>query len=157
MNSKSKSPSKATLWHELPNLDALNQVRQNTIHESLGIVFSHVDNQGLEATMPVDSRTHQPLGLLHGGASAVLAESLGSIASMLVVGREATEKGTKCVGIELNASHLKGVRSGSVTGRVTPVRIGRSLHVWEIRIWNTQDGDQSPICISRLTVMVIGQ
>jgi len=98
--------------------------------------------------MVVDQRTHQPFGLLHGGASVVLAESLGSMASYLIV----DPSKYFCVGLEVNANHLRGVRSGRVTGVVRPVHIGRTTHVWDIRISNDEG---KPSCISRLTVAVV--
>ena len=139
-----------TLWKHAVDIKALNQNNEKIIHGALGIAVTAIGPDYLEGTMPVDHRTHQPAGLLHGGASAVLAESLGSIASVMVAGiHEKT-----CVGIELNLSHLRGIRSGEVTGRATPIRIGQSIHVWEIKIWDSADPERNPICISRLTVMV---
>jgi 1,4-dihydroxy-2-naphthoyl-CoA hydrolase len=99
--------------------------------------------------MPVDERTRQPFGILHGGASCVLAESLGSVASVLVL--SSVEKFVP-VGTEINASHLKSVQSGWVYGKVTPIRLGRRLHVWDIRI---TDEAGNMVCISRLTVMIV--
>ncbi len=140
----------ATLWKHPVKIQDLNQNTVKTIHDSLGIVVTEIGPDYLEGTMPVDERTHQPAGLLHGGASAVLAESLGSIASILVVGHQTKT----CVGIELNLSHLRGIRTGQVTGRATPIRLGKSLHVWEIKIWDSSDPEQNLICISRLSVMI---
>jgi 1,4-dihydroxy-2-naphthoyl-CoA hydrolase len=114
---------------------------------ALGIRFTGAGEDYLEAAMPVDARTRQPAGILHGGASCVLAETLGSVASNLVVGDGEAE----CLGIEINANHLNAVRDGTVTGRVTPTRLGRSLHVWDIRI---TDERGRLTCVSRLTVMV---
>ncbi len=142
-----------TLWKNPVDLQFLNQKNDQTIHGALGIVITQIGPDYLEGTMPVDQRTHQPAGLLHGGASAVLAESLGSIASLLVVG--IGEK--TCVGTELNLSHLRGIRSGEVTGRVTPIRVGQSIHVWEIKIWDSADVDHKLICIARLSVMTRGR
>ena len=139
-----------SIWKTDVDIQTLNAKSSKTIHHSLGIQITEIGPDYLQGTMPVDERTHQPAGLLHGGASAVLAESLGSIASLLVAGP--LEK--SCVGIELNLSHLRGVRSGQVTGRATPIRAGQSLHVWEIKIWDSSDAERKPICISRLTVMV---
>ena len=123
-----------------------------TLDESLGIRFLEIGDDFLEASMPVDHRTRQAVGLLHGGASVVLAESLGSIASALVVG-PLTQT---CVGIEINASHVGSAERGSVIGRVTPIRLGRSLHVWniEIRMADTPVEKPRMICLSRLTVLI---
>jgi 1,4-dihydroxy-2-naphthoyl-CoA hydrolase len=139
-----------SLWKTPVDIDLLNSSHPKTIHHSLGIRITQVGPDYLEGTMPVDPRTHQPMGLLHGGASAVLAESLGSIASILVAGlREKT-----CVGIELNLSHLRGVSQGEVTARATPIRLGQSIHVWEIKIWDSSDPERKTTCISRLTVLI---
>ena len=116
------------------------------MHDAIGLEFTEVGDDYLVATLPVDSRTKQPYGILHGGASAVLAESLGSVASNLVI-----EDGWEALGIELNANHLKAVRAGAVTGRVTAIHLGQSLHVWEIRITDSAGG---LTCVSRLTVLV---
>jgi 1,4-dihydroxy-2-naphthoyl-CoA hydrolase len=134
-----------TIWKIRPTVEQLNALNGATIHEALGIRFRAVGDDYLEATMPVDARTKQPFGFLHGGASVVLAESLGSVASGLVSGSR------NCVGIEVNANHLRPAEEGFVTGRVTAIRLGKTLHVWEIRIL-AQDG--SLVCVSRLTVMV---
>ena len=131
-----------------PDIDALMKAQKNTIGEVLDIRFEAFTDDSLTASMVVDQRTHQPFGLLHGGASVVLAESLGSMASYLVV-----DSGKFfCVGLEVNANHLRGVRSGRVTGVVKPVHLGRTTHVWDIRI-TTEEGKLS--CISRLTVAVV--
>jgi 1,4-dihydroxy-2-naphthoyl-CoA hydrolase len=98
--------------------------------------------------MPVDNRTHQPYGLLHGGASCVLAETLGSVASALVI----DQAKFICVGLEINANHVRGVRQGYVTGTATPIHIGATTHVWDIRI---HDEREKLVCISRLTVAIL--
>lgn len=121
---------------------------KNTLGEHIGMKFSEIGEDYLKATMPVDHRTHQPYGLLHGGASAALAETLGSVASALVID---TEKFI-CVGIEINANHIRSVRSGFVTGTCTPIHLGASTHVWDIRI---HDQHNKLVCISRLTVAVL--
>ncbi|WP_040260802.1 hotdog fold thioesterase [Pseudomonas massiliensis] len=137
-----------TLWHSTPDLDVLNASQRDTIGGLLDIRFEAVGEDFLTASMPVDARTHQPYGLLHGGASVVLAESVGSVASMLCVDRTRFY----CVGLEVNANHLRGVRSGRVTATARPVHIGRSTHVWDIRLVDQQG---RPSCISRLTVAVM--
>ena len=133
------------IWKIRPTPEQINALNGSTIHESLGIRFREVGNDYLEATMPIDARTVQPSGCLHGGASVVLAESLGSVASLFVSG------GRQCLGIEVSASHLRPAREGFVIGRTTAIHLGKTLHVWEIRI-HTQDG--ALVCLSRLTVRV---
>ncbi len=137
-----------TIWHQSPDLEQLNQNRKNTIVELLDIRFEAFDEDSLTASMVVDSRTHQPYGLLHGGASVVLAETAGSTASYLCI-----DPGKfYCVGLEVNANHIRALRSGRVTAVCRPVHLGRSSHVWDIRL-SGDDGKLS--CISRLTVAVI--
>ncbi|MBS0216172.1 MAG: hotdog fold thioesterase [Proteobacteria bacterium] len=128
-------------------LDQLNALSRNTLMEPLGIVFTELGADYLRATMPVDARTHQPYGLLHGGASAALAETLGSTAAGLCVGED-----EGVVGIEINANHLRGAREGVVTGTARPLHVGRSTQVWEMKIEN-EAGDL--VCISRLTLAVV--
>lgn len=136
------------IWRETPDLDRLNALQKNTISEVLDIRFDSIAEDSLTGSMPVDSRTHQPYGLLHGGASVVLAESLGSMASALCID---TSK-FYCVGLEVNANHLRGLRSGRVTGVARAVHLGRTTHVWDIRL-HGEDGKTS--CISRLTVAIV--
>lgn len=126
---------------------ALNALSTGTAMEPLGIAFTELGPDYLRATMPVDARTRQPYGLLHGGASVLLAETLGSTAGMLCV-----DEGELCVGIEINANHLNAVRDGIVTGTARPLHVGRRTQVWEIRI---EDDAQRLVCISRLTLAVI--
>ena len=128
-------------------LDQLNALSRNTLMEPLGIVFTELGADYLRATMPVDARTHQPYGLLHGGASAALAETLGSTAAGLCVGED-----EGVVGIEINANHLRGAREGVVTGTARPLHVGRSTQVWEMKIEN-EAGEL--VCISRLTLAVV--
>jgi 1,4-dihydroxy-2-naphthoyl-CoA hydrolase len=135
------------MFREGSNLDALNAMCRGTAMEPLGIVFTEMGPDWLRATMPVDARTRQPYGLLHGGASVLLAETLGSSAAMLCVGED-----EGCVGIEINSNHLRGVRDGMVTGTARPLHVGRQTHVWEIRI---EDERQRLVCVSRLTLAVI--
>jgi 1,4-dihydroxy-2-naphthoyl-CoA hydrolase len=129
------------------SLDALNAMSRGTAMEPLGIVFTELGPDFLRATMPVDARTKQPYGLLHGGASVLLAETLGSSAGMMAVG-----DGQGVVGIEINANHLRGVREGLVTGTARPLHVGRQTQVWEIRI---EDARGKLVCVSRLTLAVI--
>ncbi|WP_374028731.1 hotdog fold thioesterase [Bdellovibrio bacteriovorus] len=128
-------------------VDELNALSKNTMLETLGIRITKVEDGLLEGTMPVDHRTHQPYGILHGGASVVLAESLGSIAAQLYA-----PEGHFCVGLDINANHIRSVRSGTVTGRATPIHLGRTTQVWEIKITSEDD---KLVCISRLTIAVV--
>ncbi|WAH57131.1 hotdog fold thioesterase [Pseudomonas silvicola] len=137
-----------TLWRTEPNLAQFNEAQKNTIGEVLDIRFEAVDAESLTASMAVDHRTHQPYGLLHGGASVVLAETLGSMASYLCIDPSTHY----CVGLEVNANHVRGVRSGRVTGVARAVHIGRTTHVWDIRL---SDERGKLNCISRLTVAVV--
>jgi 1,4-dihydroxy-2-naphthoyl-CoA hydrolase len=129
-------------------LKQLNDLSVNTMVAHLGIEFTDLGEDYLTGKMPVDHRTHQPLGLLHGGASVVLAETLGSMAASFCVDL----KTQYCVGLEINANHVKGVKSGYVTGTTRPLHIGKKTHIWEIRITNEQN---ELVCISRLTIAVI--
>lgn len=116
--------------------------------EHIGIVFSELGADYLKATMPVDHRTKQPYGLLHGGASCVLAETLGSLASAMIIDPEKFI----CVGLEINANHIRSAKSGLVTGIAKPIHIGASTHVWDIQIY---DEGEKLICVSRLTVAIL--
>ncbi len=135
-------------FREPVDLDAINAGGRGTMIEHLGIVITGAGDDWLRGTMPVDARTRQPYGLLHGGASVVLAETLGSVAGGLCVDptREAV------VGLEINANHLRAAREGVVTGTARALHVGRSTQVWEIRIENEAG---KPVCISRLTLAVI--
>lgn len=126
----------------------LQPLGKNTMGEHLGMVFTEVGPDYLKATMPVDHRTKQPYGLLHGGASVALAETLGSVGAALVVDHAKFI----CVGQEINANHLRSVRDGLVTGIAKPIHIGASSQVWETRIY---DEREKLVCISRLTVAVL--
>jgi 1,4-dihydroxy-2-naphthoyl-CoA hydrolase len=129
-------------------LEALQQLAPLTMVEHLGITFTAVGDDFIEARMPVDHRTCQPYGLLHGGASVALAETLGSIAAAF----SADPTTQYCVGIEINANHLKSVRSGYVTGIAKPLRIGKRIQVWQIHISNEEN---DLICVSRITLAVL--
>ena len=130
------------------SIEELNRLSQGTLIEHLGIVFTAAGEDWLQATMPVDERTRQPYGLLHGGASVVLAETLGSSAGNLCVDT-ATQV---CVGLEINANHLRATRTGTVTGTARAVHVGRTTQVWDIRIENEAG---KPVCVSRLTLAVV--
>lgn len=129
------------------DLAALNALSKGTAIEALGIAFTAIGDDHLVATMPVDERSRQPYGLLHGGASVLLAETLGSSAGNMCVG-----EGEVCVGLEINANHLRAVREGPVTGTARALHLGRSTQVWEIRI---EDPRGRLACISRLTLAVV--
>jgi 1,4-dihydroxy-2-naphthoyl-CoA hydrolase len=136
------------LWKQPVDLDRLNAANRNTLGEALGLKFTEVGDDFVRGTMPVDARTHQPYGLLHGGASVALAETLGSTGGMLTV--DPTQD--LVVGLDINANHVRGVKSGVVTGTARPLHLGRSTQVWEIRI---EDDRQKLVCISRLTLAVV--
>jgi len=139
----------AQIWrHNDLSLNTINALNHNTMGEVLNIQFTHIEENLLQATMPVNNATHQPYGLLHGGASAALAETIGSVASWLCID---TEKQI-CVGIELNCNHIRGKKDGIVTGSATPLHIGKTTHVWDIKIRDEKD---KLICVSRLTVAVL--
>ncbi len=136
------------IWKKEFTLEGLNNINDETMVRHVGIEFTAFGDDYLTATMPVDHRTKQPMGLLHGGASVVLAETLGSVAGLMCVEAE----GYSIVGVEINANHLKSVMSGKVIGTATPVRIGRTMQVWNIEIKN-EDGKL--VCISRFTLMAV--
>lgn len=137
------------IWfHKSIQVHDIQPLGKNTIAEQIGIEFMEIGPDFIKGRMPVDHRTHQPYGLLHGGASCVLAETLGSVASALVI----DQSKFICVGLEINANHIRGVREGFVTGTATPIHIGASTHVWDIRI---QDEREKLVCISRLTVAIL--
>lgn len=136
------------IWKRATDLDALNAIGEHSLVAHIGIRFTAIGDDYLEAVMPVDARTHQPFGLLHGGASVVLAESMGSIAGYLC-----TEEGKSVVGIEVNASHHRSISSGEVRGICRPLHIGSRNQVWQIEIRNARG---QLCCSSRLTVAVLG-
>lgn len=137
-----------SIWTREPDLAHLNAMRKNTICDVLDITFDAYDDESITASMVVDHRTHQPFGLLHGGASVVLAETLGSMASYLCIDSQKFY----CVGLEVNANHLRGVRSGRVSAVARPIHMGRTTHVWDIRL---TDESGKLNCISRLTIAVV--
>jgi 1,4-dihydroxy-2-naphthoyl-CoA hydrolase len=137
-----------SLFHVGITPETLNKTSLNTMVSHLGIEFTQVGEDFIEAKMPVDNRTQQPLGLLHGGASVALAETLGSIAAYSCV-----DQSTKhCVGLEINANHVKAIKSGYVYGVTKPIHIGKRTHVWEIKITNEK---KELVCISRITMAII--
>jgi 1,4-dihydroxy-2-naphthoyl-CoA hydrolase len=137
------------IWKTKLSLDVINGYSKNTAVENLGIVFEEIGDDYLVARMPVDNRTVQPFRILHGGASVLLAETLGSIASTLSIDLTKYQP----VGVEINANHLSSAREGtSVLGTVRPIRVGRTIHVWSIEI---KDEQGKMICISRITIAVV--
>lgn len=135
------------IWKESVNIEQLNNAPEY-IGTFLGIEFTGWDENSLTATMPVTKKTHQPWGILHGGASVVLAETIGSYASALIID---TEK-FNAVGQEVNANHIRPVQEGIVTGICEPFHIGNKIHVWSIKIQNEAG---KLVCIARLTVAII--
>ena len=140
-----------TIWfHKDLSLAHFGQLGKETMGEYLGIEWTELGDNFLKARMPVDHRTRQPYGLLHGGASCALAETMGSVASAMVVDHAKFY----CVGLEINANHIRSAREGFVTGIAYPLHIGASTHVWDIKIY---DEKEKLVCVSRLTVAVIAR
>ena len=137
-----------SIWKKPIALDALNAASAGNAVGHLGIEFSEVGDDFIRARMPVDARTRQPFGLLHGGVSVVLAETLGSMGANYV-----RPEGQQAVGLDINANHLRAATSGWVTGTARPVHIGRTTQVWQIDIAN-EAGDM--VCVSRITMAVLG-
>jgi 1,4-dihydroxy-2-naphthoyl-CoA hydrolase len=137
-----------SIWRSLRTLEELNGNRDGTMIENLGILFTEIGDDFVRGTMPVDTRTVQPYGLLHGGASVALAETLGSMGAAMCV--DAAEY--QVVGQEINANHVRAARSGLVTGTARAVHLGGRTHVWSIEIVNDA---QKLVCISRITMAVI--
>jgi len=135
------------IWFKNYTIEEINE-RSIYLANLLGITYTEIGGDYLKATMPVDEKTKQPAGILHGGASVVLAESIGSIASNLVIDSEKLMG----VGLEINANHLRPVSSGHVTATCTPIHIGNKTHVWDIKLYN-DEGKMT--CISRLTVAIV--
>jgi 1,4-dihydroxy-2-naphthoyl-CoA hydrolase len=138
----------SNIWFETPKIEVLNRQMQNTACSNLGIKVTEVGDNFVTGTMPADARTFQPMGLIHGGANVLLAETLGSMAANCCIDLSQEY----CVGQEINANHIRGVRSGIVTGTAKLVHKGRSSQIWEIHIVNDQ---KKLSCISRLTMAVV--
>lgn len=136
-----------SIWKQHVDVATINAWSQRTLMQALDIRITEIGDDFLRGTMPVDDRTRQPYGILHGGASVALAETLGSTAAMLCC-----EDGRATVGLEINANHLRAARTGLVTGTARPIHVGRSTQVWEIHIRNNAD---ELTCISRLTMAVV--
>ncbi len=137
-----------SIWSVQATLENLNHFSRNTMVEHIGIEFLEIGDDYIKARMPVDHRTVQPMGLLHGGASVALAETLGSVAAYLCI--DASKK--MCVGLDINANHIRSATGGFVYGIVRPIHIGGSTQVWEIRITSEQD---KLVCIARITMAVL--
>lgn len=138
------------IWYKLYLLEEVQQRGIGTMVEHIGITITEVGDDFLKGTMPVDHRTVQPMGILHGGASVALAETLGSIAANLVVDSEKKY----CVGLDINANHIRAAKKGIVTGVARPLHLGASTQVWSIEIG---DEENRLVCISRLTMAVLGR
>jgi 1,4-dihydroxy-2-naphthoyl-CoA hydrolase len=137
------------IWKNIPtDVTELNNHSKNTMAEWLDIKFTEIGPDFLKATMPVNARTHQPYGLLHGGASAALAETIGSVAAWFTIDRAKYI----CVGIEINCNHIRGKNSGTVTATAKPLHIGATTQVWDIKI---TDEREKLICVGRLTIAVL--
>jgi 1,4-dihydroxy-2-naphthoyl-CoA hydrolase len=136
------------IWKQSPSIDQINASSRNTLVDTLGMRVIEVGDDFIRGTMPVDARTRQPFGLLHGGASVALAETLGSLAGNLCL--DTTRE--VAVGLDINATHVRAVTQGVVTGTARALHIGRATQVWEIRI---EDEKQRLVCISRLTLAVV--
>jgi 1,4-dihydroxy-2-naphthoyl-CoA hydrolase len=130
------------------SIEKMKPLGVGTMSEHLGIQWTEIGKDFLKAKMPVDHRTIQPYGLLHGGASCTLAETIGSVASAMVIDHSKFY----CVGLEINANHVRGVKEGFVTGVATPLHLGSTTHVWDIKIY---DDREKLVCVSRLTVAII--
>lgn len=135
-----------TIWKKNTSIERLTLRNENTLASVLNMQITELGSDYLIVSMPVNASTHQPMGLLHGGASAALAETAGSIASNIAV-----DEDHFCVGMEINANHIKAVRSGKVFAKASPIHLGRSSHVWQIDIVNERD---QLVCVSRLTMAV---
>ena len=138
-----------SIWKKTAALKELDWFRHNTLNDVMGIRLTEIGKDYLKAVMPVNNKTRQPMGILHGGASAVLAETIGSLGSYLAI-----EPDKRCVGLEINANHIRSISDGWVTGIARPVHMGRSTHVWDIRITDEQE---RLICIARLTMAIMNQ
>ena len=137
-----------TIWKGDITTQMINKLNEKTLGQFFDINFVEVGNDFLKATMPVSEKTKQPFGLLHGGASVALAETIGSVASWCVVNRDVFMG----VGIEINANHIKAVTNGIVTATCKPIKIGGKIHIWEIKITDEQD---ELCCICRFTTMIV--
>lgn len=137
-----------SIWFQKISTVDLTGIFANTVAEFLKLEWVEIGDDFLKLSMPVDNSTRQPYGFLHGGASCVLAETIGSTGSALVIDREKYY----CVGLEINANHLRSVKEGKVTATAKPLHLGKSTHVWDIKI---HDDNEKLVCVSRLTVAIL--
>lgn len=138
-----------SIWfHKEISIGDLKDLGKNTMTESLGLKWVEIGGDYLKLSMPVIDATRQPYGYLHGGASCALAETIGSVGSALIIDREKYF----CVGLEINANHLRSISEGWVTAKAIPLHIGKSTHVWDIKIY---DEKERLVCVSRLTVAIL--
>ena len=140
--------AKERIFPEYLELDALNHMSEGCMVEHLGIKFIEIGTDYIKATMPVDHRTKQPMGLLHGGASVALAETMGSVGASVCIDMNKQH----AVGLEINANHIKSARSGLVTGTAKPIHLGKGTHVWGIEIHNE---DNQLVAVSRITMAIL--
>lgn len=138
----------AAIWFEDTTLDALNAINEKDMISRLGLVYTAIEDAALEACFEIDERTRQPFGLLHGGVSCAVAESMGSIGANLCVDRAKHA----AVGVDINATHLRGAGAGRVYCRAEPIRVGRRSQVWQTELF---DKDKRQLCVARLTVAII--
>ncbi len=136
------------IWKRDIDIKSINKKMNKTLASYLGIIITDIKNDSLSGEMPIKSHLKQPYGILHGGASVALAETLGSLASNLCL-----EDGISTVGLDINANHIRAMTEGIIKGTTTPIHIGRSTHVWEIKLFNKQ----KITCISRLTMAILGR
>ncbi len=136
------------IWKRNIDLKIINKHMKNTMADHLGIIITKVSDNSLEGRMGVKNIVKQPYGILHGGASVALAETLGSLGSNLCI-----ETNQATVGLEINANHIKSVKSGEVNGITSPIHLGRSTHIWEIKLYN----NNKLTCISRLTMAILSK
>ena len=134
------------IWKRITDINEINKNMKNTMTTHLGIIITEISKDTLEGTMPVTSNIMQPYGIVHGGASVTLAETLGSLASNLCI-----DQNFNTVGLEINANHIRAVKSGIIKGITKPIHLGRSTHIWETKLYN----DKKITCISRLTMAIL--
>ena len=134
------------IWKRNTDINKINKNMENTMTSHLGIIITEISKDTLEGTMPVTSNIMQPYGIVHGGASVTLAETLGSLASNLCIDQK-----SNTVGLEINANHIRAIKGGIIKGVTKPIHIGRSTHVWEVMLFN----DEKVTCISRLTMAIL--
>jgi len=138
-----------SIWYKKNyTIEDLNKMSKGTMADHLGMQFTEIGEDFIKLQLPVDHRSKQPYGLLHGGASAALAETIGSVASSMCINNEKQ----LCVGMEINCNHLRGVRDGVVTATARPLHLGAASHVWDIKI---EDEKERLVCVSRLTVAIL--